>query len=240
MYFGLAQTRNWLRKVADLGPVVAELGIDAFVIPDFLSIIEAVKILEPTPLLVGAQDVFWRSSGPYTGEVSPTVLREAGCTFAEIGHAERRRIFHEDNAIVADKAAAAADAGLVPLVCIGETGSFGVASAVDECTRQIEPIMAAVSPLAELVLAYEPVWAIGADRPASAEHIVAVARRLRELTKSRPGLTRILYGGSAGPGMFEFIAEGVDGLFLGRHAHDVQNFRSVLHELATDAATEVA
>ena len=236
MYFTLARTRDYLRGVAQLGAHAADSGVDAFVIPDFVSLATGAELLRGSGIALGAQDAFWEDAGAYTGEVSPAVLAEVGCRYVELGHAERRRLFGEDDEVTARKAAAAARNGLVPLVCIGETtrageGAAVVEAAVAECRPQVESVLAAVPDGSEVVLAYEPVWAIGQPRPASADHVVAVTRPLRELTAGRAGTTRILYGGSAGPGLFASLAEGVDGLFLGRFAHDVAAFRSVVTEL---------
>ena len=236
MYFGLARTRAYVEQVAALGPHAAACGVDAFVIPDFVSLTAAAELLRGSGVALGAQDASWEDAGAYTGEVSPAVLREAGCSMVELGHAERRRLFGEDDATTARKAAAAARNGLVPLVCVGETtrsggGAQAVERAVEECRPQVEPVLSAVPGGSEVVLAYEPVWAIGQPEPASPDHVVAVAQRLREIAGARPGTTRILYGGSAGPGLFASLAEGVDGLFLGRFAHDVAALRSVIAEL---------
>ena len=237
MYFGLARTRAYVEQVAALGPHAAACGVDAFVIPDFVSLTAAAELLRGSGVALGAQDASWEDAGAYTGEVSPAVLREAGCSMVELGHAERRRLFGEDDATTARKAAAAARNGLVPLVCVGETtraggGAAAVEAAVAECRPQVESVLAAVPDASEVVLAYEPVWAIGQPEPASADHVVAVTRRLRELAAGRAGTTRVLYGGSAGPGLFASLAEGVDGLFLGRFAHDPAALREVITELA--------
>ncbi|GAA4662511.1 triose-phosphate isomerase [Kineococcus glutinatus] len=237
MYFGLARTRSYLEAVAALGPHATACGVDAFVIPDFVSLAAGAELLAGSGIALGAQDAFWEDAGAYTGEVSPAVLAEAGCSMVELGHAERRRLFGEDDAVTARKAAAAARNGLVPLVCIGETtrdgeGAAAVSAAVAECRPQVESVLAAVPDDSEVVLAYEPVWAIGQPQPASADHVVAVTQQLRAIAGARTGTTRILYGGSAGPGLFASLAEGVDGLFLGRFAHDVAAFRDVITELA--------
>ncbi|GAB7189495.1 triose-phosphate isomerase [Kineococcus sp. NUM-3379] len=237
MYFTLARTREYLEGVAQLGAHAAACDVDAFVIPDFVSLAAGAELLRGSGIALGAQDASWEDAGAYTGEVSPAVLAEVGCRYVELGHAERRRLFGEDDEVTARKATAAARNGLVPLVCIGETtrsgeGAEAVEAAVAECRPQVESVLAAVPDGSEVVLAYEPVWAIGQPRPASADHVVAVTRRLRELAAGRAGTTRVLYGGSAGPGLFASLAEGVDGLFLGRFAHDVAAFRAVISELA--------
>jgi triosephosphate isomerase len=231
MYFSLSRTHEYITAVSKLQ---APANVDVFVIPDFLSIVAASDLLKGTGFMLGAQDTFWEGDGAFTGEVSPAVLREAGCTFVEIGHAERRRIFSETDSDVVRKTAAAVRHGLVPLVCIGEQTEGNPDVAIAEVRAQVEPLLAAIPDDAELVLAYEPVWAIGQPKPASAAHVVQVAKGIRALVASRKGQTRILYGGSAGPGLFASLAEGVDGLFLGRFAHDINAFQSVIGEIAQE------
>ena len=140
---------------------------------------------------------------------------------------------------MAAKTAAVVRHAMIPLVCIGEKGRSAVASegvgiALRECEPQVTSVLDAIPADAPVVFAYEPVWAIGAAEPASADHIVAVARGVRELVRRiRGGVegVRVLYGGSAGPGTWEGVREGVDGLFLGRFAHEVEALERVVREV---------
>ena len=237
MYFDLPSTQSYISAVASLSSLAAQSNVDLFVIPDFISLLGAKETLKDTSVLLGAQDTFWESKGAYTGEVSPLNLSQAGVKIVEIGHAERRRIFHETDAEVGKKAAAAVANGLIPLVCIGEkthghVASAAVGMAIRECKPQIQAVLSAIPDDADVILAYEPVWAIGASEPAGADHVVAVTQELRKLVQGRKGLVRILYGGSAGPGTFKKLKDGVDGLFLGRFAHDVKNLEQVINEMA--------
>lgn len=232
-YLGLAETDRWLRAVADLARSTGAADrVDLFVLPSYLSIGAAGELLAGTGVRYGSQDVGEADAGPFTGEVSAPMLREAGCAYAAVGHAERRRMFGEDDAMTARKAAAAARAGLVPVVCVGEVARSGVGEAVAECLGQLTPVLAAVPPDAEVVVAYEPVWAIGAAEPADSARVLQIACRLRPVLQSRPGRSRLIYGGSAGPGLFASLAEGLDGLFLGRFAHDIDNLAAVLAEVS--------
>ncbi|TLD21937.1 hypothetical protein PspLS_08241 [Pyricularia sp. CBS 133598] len=188
-----------------------------------------------SPILPGAQDCYSEDAGAYTGEVSPAVLAEVGCRIVELGHAERRRLFAETDATTAAKAAAVVRNGMIPLVCVGETArQDDISAAVADVAAQVQAVMAAVPDDAEVVLAYEPVWAIGAAQPAAAEYVVSVTRGIRELecVRAREGPVRILYGGSAGPGLFEKLKDGVDGLFLGRFAHDPEQFIRTIQEVS--------
>ena len=224
-YFGHAQTLAWAEGVAELAskPAIADGSVELFVIPSFPELAEVGRILDGTPIRLGAQDVFWEDSGPYTGEVTADQLAELGVSLVEIGHAERRRLFAETDEVVAAKCAAASRSGIQPLLCIGERSRGTEREAVAECAAQLA---AAHAP--DALAAWEPVWAIGADRPAEAEYIRAVCDGLGESLDGR----RLIYGGSAGPGLIGELARSVDGLFLGRFAHDVGALADVIDEAA--------
>ncbi|KAI0108112.1 mitochondrial triosephosphate isomerase [Daldinia grandis] len=249
MYFSAARTKQYVDELLQIlsSPSNSSTNqsplhnIDIFLIPDHLTLTSVIAQLQHSslPILPGAQDAFYEDTGAYTGEISPAVLAEVGCRIVELGHAERRRIFGETDADTARKATAAARNGLIPLICIGERskadGEAGVRVAINECRTQVQAVFAALPTTAEVVLAYEPVWAIGAAEPAGAEHVVAVTEAIRglECVRSREGSTRVLYGGSAGPGLFARLKDGVDGLFLGRFAHDPAQFYKTIVEVAT-------
>ena len=170
------------------------------------------------------------------------MLKQIGCSTVVLGHAERRREpFNEDDAMIARKAQAVVRNAMVPLVCIGEKhqskiASEGVGLATRECTPQVTAVLEAIPGDADVIFAYEPVWAIGAQAPASADHVCAVAAQLRAIIDKtgRKGQVRILYGGSAGPGTWEKLKGNLDGLFLGRFAHDVEAMKSVIDEVGKD------
>ncbi|KAL3418404.1 triosephosphate isomerase [Phlyctema vagabunda] len=234
MYFDLEKTAQYLRECTPLAPHALSHHVEIFIIPDFLSLTAASTLLrlEAPTIRLGAQDCFWEDSGAYTGEVSPSVLKGVGCSLVELGHAERRSLFGETDEMVAKKAQAAVRNSMTPLVCIGEKNQGTTEEAVEECRPQIESVLEATEDAAdEIIFAYEPVWAIGQPQPASAEYVVAVTKELRKLCASRS--VRFLYGGSAGPGTFDAMRDGVDGLFLGRFAHDPQNFLEVIREVGS-------
>ena len=234
MYFGVEQTKGYVKTVLNKLSTDQSLfdKVDVFMIPDFVSLSSIATISEGTGLIIGAQDAYFEDKGAFTGEVSPAQLSEVGCKIVELGHAERRRLFYETDEDAAKKAAAACRNGMIPLVCIGEKTRGEVNVAVSECQVQVDAVVKAVPDDAEIVLAYEPVWAIGKAEPAGADHVVDVTKELRRLTEGRSGVTRILYGGSAGPGLFAKLSEGVDGLFLGRFAHDPEQFLKTIQEIA--------
>lgn len=231
MYFDLEKTAQYIRDCTSLSVHALEHNVDIFIIPDFLSLPAASTVLrlEAPSIRLGAQDCFWEDHGAYTGEVSPAVLKNIGCSLVELGHAERRRLFGETDVQVAKKAQAVERNGMTPLVCIGEQVQGPVEEAAEECKPQIESVLNATEE--EVIFAYEPVWAIGQPVPASAEYVVAVVKTLRILCGERK--VRFLYGGSAGPGTFGAMSGGVDGLFLGRFAHDSERFREVISEVGS-------
>ncbi|KAI8292297.1 hypothetical protein K4K60_007897 [Colletotrichum sp. SAR11_57] len=239
-YFPLQRTIDFTKEVqSQLSSLPANTfeNVDIFLIPDFVSIYPVSQLLKfsTVPIRLGAQDCHWEDFGAYTGEVSPSVLSEAGVSIVEVGHAERRRIFGEDDQITAKKAAAASRNGMAPLICIGEKTRGDVQVALDECQTQVDQALADIPDSAEVIIAYEPVWAIGADQPASEDHVISVVKGIRsyESMKKRTGSTRVIYGGSAGPGLFEKFGEAVDGLFLGRFGHDATRFMKTISEVAS-------
>jgi triosephosphate isomerase len=124
---------------------------------------------------------------------------------------------------------------MIPLVCVGETTRESADDAARVVLAQAEAVLASAPPDAELAFAYEPVWAIGAERPADPAWVTDVAGRLRARLADREARPRLVYGGSAGPGLYGRLATVVDGLFLGRFAHDTENLRAVLAEVEAGA-----
>lgn len=232
MYFSHARTVEWATAVSE---IIAEHPagdrISAFVIPQFPSIPACVAL--GGPLAVGAQNLASAEEGAYTGEVSASVLAEVGCTLVEIGHAERRRLFGETDEIVAEKVHVALRNELVPLICVGEEKRMPPAEAAAVVLAQIDSALsqaALAGVTGAFVVAYEPLWAIGAPEPAGPDHIRAVCQALRAGLSAHDDV-RIIYGGSAGPGLLTTIGDSVDGIFLGRFAHDPSAMRDILDEV---------
>lgn len=240
MYLGYRDTLDWLERLrheVDSRPALAAGRVVPFVIPSFPVLPAAAALVEDSPLLLGAQNCGW-ADGPWTGEVAPSMLAELGVRLVEIGHAERRAHFGENDAVVALKVRAADDAGLTPLLCVGEDASGAARDAAVFVYRQIEAAVGNDWALASrLVIAYEPVWAIGAAEPADADYVSDVVNHLRALL-ARHGLRElpVIYGGSAKPGLLPRLG-GVSGLFLGRFAHDAANFGKVLDEALLSAGS---
>ena len=222
--------------LARLAPLLAGIdGCDLFVLPSFAAIWVARRRLAGTRVAWGAQDVHEAEGGAHTGDVSARMLVDLGCTYVEVGHAERRRDHGETDARVAAKVARAAATGLTPIVCVGEAIRLAPDAALDAARAQTRAALAGLPAdgHATVVVAYEPVWAIGAGaEPAPPSHVAAMHAGLHETLRSVPGIApapRVIYGGSVDPGSaFELLRDvGVDGLFVGRAALDPVAFAAI-------------
>ncbi|WP_432990589.1 triose-phosphate isomerase family protein [Dactylosporangium sp. CA-233914] len=228
MYFGYRQTLDWCGRVGALArrhPAVTSGAVELFVLPSFPALAPVLAELDGSGVGVGAQNLSWADAGPFTGEVGGAMLAEMGCRYVEVGHAERRRLFGETDEIVAAKVRAAVDAGLCPVVCVGETERISPQQAIAFCLEQLDRAFGGPGRPGGAIVAYEPQWAIGAEQAASADHIRTVCAALEGATG-----TRVIYGGSAGPGLLAQLGTAVSGLFLGRFAHNPAALESVLDE----------
>jgi triosephosphate isomerase (TIM) len=233
MYFGHARARHWFAEVAAAlrdHPALTSGAVEVFVLPTYLQVATAVEAFHGTAVRVGAQDVAGADEGAFTGEVSAAELAEVGAALAAVGHAERRRLFGETDDLIGAKAAAALRAGLTALICVGgeqRDDEAAAAAAVAQLDRAL-----AEAPEGRVLVAYEPVWAIGASEAAAPTHIETVTRALRQSLGGQPGRvgSAVLYGGSAGPGLLTELGDAVDGLFLGRFAHDPAALIAVIDE----------
>lgn len=239
-YFGHARALAWCEEVAArLGahPAVADGAVRVILIPTYPQLPGALAAVTTTPLEIGAQDVSAHPAGAFTGEVTAAELAELGVRVAEVGHAERRRLFGETDADAAAKSRAALQAGLTPLVCIGESEPVAATDAATQAVSQLQACLAN-APAGPVVVAYEPVWAIGAAEPAPDAHIETVTVALGRALASDPARagSSVIYGGSAGPGLLTRLGGAVDGLFLGRFAHTVDALVAVVDEAASLAS----
>ncbi|MFE4080187.1 triose-phosphate isomerase family protein [Paenarthrobacter sp. YIM B13468] len=248
MYFGYQRSIDYCRDVATIGfkhPAVVSGDIELFVLPILPVLPEATRLLGAAGVGTGAQDIFWEDEGAYTGEVGGKTVAELGGRYVEVGHAERRRLFGEDDRIIGPKTAAAYRNGLTPVLCVGELNAGSPEEAIAQCTADIDASLnraASLGPTRRTIVAYEPQWAIGAPEPATPGHISAVVRGLDEHLRSLPGQSdsQVIYGGSAGPGLITELDPAVAGLFLGRFAHDPQALKTILDETAARLATSEA
>jgi triosephosphate isomerase len=211
-------------------------AIQPFVIPPFTAVREVKAALAATRVKVGAQNMHWADAGAWTGEVSPVMLRDCGLDLIELGHSERREHFGETDATVGLKTAAAVRHDFVPLVCVGETlAEREDGRADDVLTAQVLGALQGLKDAelsAEILFAYEPVWAIGEKGiPASADYADKQQALIKQVAASRlPSAPPVLYGGSVNPGnAAELIGEPhVDGLFIGRSAWQAEGYIDIL------------
>ena len=210
--------------------------VDVTVVPPFTDLRSVQTLVDGDKLRLtyGAQDVSQHDSGAYTGEISGAFLAKLGCTYVVVGHSERRTYHNEDDALVAAKAAAALKHGLTPIVCIGE--GLEIREAGDHVAHNVNQLKGSLAGLsteqiAKVVIAYEPVWAIGTGRVASAadaqEVCAAIRKELAELASVEvAGSVRVLYGGSVNAkNVGEIVAqEDVDGALVGGASLEAEQF----------------
>lgn len=236
LYMDVDESVAWAAAIAEQArhhPAVISGEVRLFLLPSLPALDRVVEAVGDAPVAVGAQDLFWEDRGSYTGGVSGADLARAGCTLVEVGHAERRQIFGEDDATIRRKFTAAVRNDLIPVLCVGEKDEQDADAAASVCLTQLESASADVEHIPTFILAYEPEWAIGKSEPASVDHVVAVTERLRKHLDAC-GLedSAVIYGGSAKPGLLSALGNAVDGLFLGRFVHDPSAFASIIDEAA--------
>jgi len=225
--------------VKELRSAVKDVSdVEIAVAPPFTAVHAVAEAARNTNIGVAAQDLYFEREGAFTGEVSPTMIKEAGAEYAIIGHSERRRLFGETDAIVNRKTMAAVAAGLTPIVCIGETLEERERNeTLAILDRQIKDGLDQVSAtqLAEIVIAYEPVWAIGTGRTATAaqagEAHAHIRKRLRQwFGADAADACHVIYGGSVKPdNIRELIAEAdVDGALVGGASLEVKSFTEIV------------
>ncbi len=237
MYKTQAETRAFFEALKPL--VAGSNHCDIVVGAPFTALAAAVEAAKGSSIGIGAQDVYWEKEGAFTGEVSCGMLVEAGCRYAIIGHSERRQFFGETDATVAKKTKATLEAGLTPIVCVGELlaeREAGRTEAVLE--QQFAGGLGGLtgSEFSRIIVAYEPVWAIGTGRTATPEMAAEAHRFLRQQAASRfsadhaSGL-RILYGGSVKPDNIKGLMAQmeIDGALVGGASLKADSFASIVN-----------
>jgi len=213
-------------------------GCRVVICPPFTALYAVSRVLGDSPVGLGAQNMHHREEGAFTGEVSAGMLKEAGCRYVILGHSERRQYFGETDRGVSLKAAVALEQGLAPMVCVGESLEERESGRTEEVvSRQVRGSLAGLDPgrAERLIIAYEPVWAIGTGRTASAEDAQQVSRLIRDLLAEIFGpdtalKTPILYGGSVKPeNAAELLSrEDIDGALVGGASLDLKSFTAII------------
>lgn len=224
----------------NLKPALAGMGdgVEVVVCPAFTALAGVAEVLRDTGIAVGAQDVYWEDSGAFTGEVSPGMLKDAGCRYVIAGHSERRQLFGETAENVNRKVQAVLSHGMIPVMCVGETLAEREAGITEKVVRaQTGTGLEGLTPeqVAAVVVAYEPVWAIGTGRNASEEDAQQVAGYIRGLVREWYGNTtaerlHILYGGSVKPENTAGLTArpDIDGALVGGASLKVASFAEII------------
>jgi len=227
-----------VETAAQLVKLVKDAKAEVMIAPPFTAVSAVSDVLKGSPVSLGAQNLFWESEGAYTGEISPGMLYSAGCRYVITGHSERRQYFGETDESVNKKIKAANQAGLIPILCVGETESERESkktfSVLDKQIKKgLEDFLA--DELKDLVIAYEPVWAIGTGKTASNEQVQEVHTFLRSLIEKNFGndlaeSIRILYGGSVKPNNISELMRmpDIDGALVGGASLDAETFSKIV------------
>ena len=228
-----------LEMVEVLLPLIEDKDREVVICPNFISLQEVSKMLVNTRLKLGAQNMYYEDKGAYTGEISPVFLKEVNVTYVILGHSERRHIFGEKNDLINNKVKAALKYGLSPIMCVGETlGEREKGTTLNVIKNQIEGGLAGLkgNPLEKLVIAYEPVWAIGTGKTATKEDANEVIGYIRKILTDNFGQqignsTRILYGGSVKPSNIKELMEmdEIDGALVGGASLKAEDFAKIIN-----------
>jgi triosephosphate isomerase len=246
MNIGAAEATRYGQELLHRLGRIDVTGIDLFVLPPFTSLHSAAAALAATSVAIGAQNMHWDEGGAWTGEISASMLVEAGCRYVELAHSERLYHFSESYELVRRKVDLALNSGLIPIICLGETAQEKSAGRTDDVLLEQVQTSLAGQPdgrVAEVILAYEPRWAIGGDEAATPDYIAERHAILRGNLKKNRGedaarRTRIIYGGSVTPenGREIISLDDVDGLFVGRAAWTPDGFARIVELVATAAS----
>jgi triosephosphate isomerase (TIM) len=226
---GLALARALVARAAAGDPPDCELAV----CPPATLLVPVADTLRGSGIALGAQDCHAETKGAHTGDLSAAMLKDAGCAYVIVGHSERRADHGESDAVVQAKAKAAHAAGLVPILCVGETlAERDAGETLDVVKRQIEGSVPEGLKAGQIVIAYEPVWAIGTGRTPTTSQVAEVHARLRELLKERVkdgSEVPILYGGSVKPtNALELLGvANVDGALVGGASLDAGDFWAI-------------
>lgn len=212
-------------------------GVEKVVCPPFVSLFKVREVLSGSTVKLGAQNMYYLEKGAFTGEVSPTMLVGL-CDYVILGHSERRQYFHEDNGQVNKKVKAALNTGLVPILCVGEKLEEQEGRQTEEViTTQVRGALADISSPGELIIAYEPIWAIGTGKAASGTQANETISLIRRVVNSRydaaiASAMRLLYGGSVtGANIGEFVAQpDVDGALVGGASLKAGDFVGIVEQ----------
>jgi triosephosphate isomerase len=225
--------------VRKLCPLVSDVTeVDIVIAPPFTTIFHLTGIVANTPIRLSAQNLFWEDHGAFTGEISPRMVVDIGCEFVIVGHSERRQYFHETDETVNKRVIAALETGLSPIICVGEQlKEREDGQAIETVTGQLRGALKGVleDMMWQVIIAYEPVWAIGTGKVASPEDAQEIHKALRDLIEELYNAetaerTRIIYGGSVKPDNIANLMamEDIDGALVGGASLDAESFAKIV------------
>ena len=228
-----------VKTAGRLAELVADAAdVDIMIAPVYTALAPVSRVLEGSRIGLGAQNLYWEKEGAYTGEISADMLVSAGCRYVIIGHSERRQYFGETDETVNKKIRAALDAGLIPVFCIGETEKEREAGQTfSVLDKQVKSGLKSYveEDLATLVIAYEPVWAIGTGKTATTDQAQEAHKYVRSLIRDNIGTgladaVRILYGGSVKPANISQLMDmpDIDGALVGGASLDADSFSRII------------
>ena len=232
----VSQSRELLEE---LSKIEVPENVESIVCPPFTSLMLASEILEDSDIMIGAQNMYYESSGAYTGEISPEMLTDINVEYVILGHSERREIFGEKDELINTKVLKALTSGLKPIVCCGETAEERETKAhFEKIEGQIRAALEDVedSQMTDVVIAYEPIWAIGTGKTASSEDAEEMCLFIRDLlselySEDIANSTRILYGGSVNPGNISELMDkpNVNGALVGGASLNGKDFGKLIN-----------
>jgi len=239
----LEEAENLVRAMlAELNSIDS---VEKVLCPPFISLAAIKELIKGTSIMLGAQNMHFEDKGAYTGEISPLMLVDL-CDFVILGHSERRQYFAETDEIINKKVKKALESGVKPILCVGETLEDNEAGKTEQkITRQVNAGLGGINPTSQLVIAYEPIWAIGTGRAATGKQANATISLIRSIlaniwNKEIAKAVRILYGGSViSSNIAEFIAEAdIDGALVGGASLKADEFVSIVRQTSSLKSTQ--
>ena len=225
--------------VLSLLPIIDSEDVEVVLVPPFTALYAVRELISGAKVKLGSQDIFWEDKGPYTGEISPAMLIDVGCSYVIVGHSERREYFGETNTSVNKKILASIRNGLFPILCIGESlGDREKGKTFNVLEKELIDGLMGLSPdeFNKVIIAYEPIWAIGTGKTANPEEANESHRFIRKWIKDRFGkesseALRIMYGGSVTPDNIDSLMaqEEIDGALVGGASLKAEGFARVVN-----------
>ncbi len=223
MHFDINEAQDVARKMAE---IIDTTAIDTIVCANFIHLDRLNTIFQKTNIKLGAQNMYFEEKGAFTGETSPIMLKSVGCKYVILGHSERRHIFKEDDNLINKKTKSAIKHGFIPIVCVGETlDDRNSNKAFHVIENQLKNSLDGID-LRKVVIAYEPVWAIGTGVAADKKTIEEMHNFIRKIATDTP----ILYGGSVKPSNAEELAsiDNVNGFLIGGASLVAEDFKDII------------